>query len=219
MRGLQNREREQFCSEPRRSLRRQFLAETNVAHHHIFSQVYFLYKQEDHLAAKRQLLEKYDVSKSDIDTTWNCNSTCINMLPRDILPFVTGALKEFGDELGKSAKVFIDAAWINFYREGAFQELHNHVGHGCQLALVYFLNYNQQEDGRFYFYDTNTEIVSSDLATLFNGPVGSFGSIVYPNVAEGDILIFPSYLHHGVSPHNAAQVRATVSCNLSFKLK
>ena len=185
--------------------------------HRIFPQLYFSYKQENHLQAKQQLLEKYDVARAELDGNWNCNSTRIHAAPGDILPIITPALKSLGHELKKSAKIFIVSCWINFYKKGSFQELHNHAGGGCQLALVYFLNYEKETDGRFYFYDTNTEMVSNDLTTLFSGAIGSFGSVLHPNVDEGDVLIFPSYLHHGVGPHNGEGVRITVSCNLSFR--
>ena len=189
-----------------------------MAHHVLFPQMYFSYKQERHLEVKQRLLEKYDVSSSDSVSKWNCNSTCIDISPDEILPVITPALRSFGKEIQKSPQVFVTAAWINFYRKGAFQEVHNHVGNGCQLALVYFVNYNKAEDGKFYFYNTNTEIESADLPSLFNGPLGTFGSVVSPNVAEGDVLIFPSYLHHGVSPHNGENLRVTVSCNLTLRL-
>jgi hypothetical protein len=189
-----------------------------MAHHHMFSEVYFNYRLKNHAEVKRRLLEQYNVSDSENEAKWNCNSTRIELTRDDILPSVTPALKEFGDELRKSAKIFMDSCWMNFYRMGAFQELHNHVVGGCQLALVYFLNYNKKTDGKFYFYNTNTEIISTEIATLLSGPVGSFGSVLYPKVDEGDVLIFPSYMHHGVSPHNGDDLRVTVSCNLRFQI-
>ena len=191
-----------------------------MSHQHLFGDIYFKYQLSQHDEVKQMLLAKYDVNSSEYDDKWNCNSTRISMSPNEMLPLVTPTLKEFGDEIRKSAKVFMDTCWINFYRPGAFQEIHNHVGHGCQLALVYFVNYNKETDGKFYFYNTNTQIVSNDLALLLSGgPLGSFGSVVYPDVDEGDVIMFPSYLHHGVSPHGGETLRVTVSCNLSFQLK
>ena len=190
-----------------------------MAVNRIFPQVFFSYKQENHSEAKTSLLEKYDLESAERDGSWNCNSTRVHAKPGDVLPIITPALKNFGQELQKSAKIYIISCWINFYKPGSFQELHNHAGGGCQLALVYFLNYQKGQDGRFYFYDTNTELVSNGLVDLFSGPIGSFGSVLHPNVDEGDILIFPSYLHHGVGPHNGEGIRVTVSCNLAFQTK
>ena len=38
----------------------------------------------------------------------------------------------------------------------------------------------------------------------------------WPNVKAGDIILFPSYLLHGVSPHKLRKPRTTISFNLQF---
>ena len=42
------------------------------------------------------------------------------------------------------------------------------------------------------------------------------GRCNYPDIKEGDIIIFPGYLDHGVSPHNSDSKRITLSCNFNF---
>ena len=37
----------------------------------------------------------------------------------------------------------------------------------------------------------------------------------YPDVEEGTIIIFPSYLYHGVSPQKSEDERITIVCNIS----
>ena len=189
-----------------------------MTHHKIFPDVYFSYRHPDHQSAKQTLLNRFSADRADREQAWNCNSTRLNISRDDALPIIIPTLQDFGRELNKAAQVVVDHAWLNFYREGSFQEIHNHVGAGCQLALVYFVSYDSDSDGRFYFYDTNTQMVSSDLPALFDGPVGKFGCVVQPKIQEGDVIIFPSYLHHGVSPHTSAHLRVTLSCNLRFRL-
>ena len=40
----------------------------------------------------------------------------------------------------------------------------------------------------------------------------------YPEIQEGDVIIFPSYLLHGVRPHMSDTQRITLAINFSFDI-
>ena len=99
-------------------------------------------------------------------------------------------------------------AWLNKYERGDSQEVHTHIGgDDCTFSLAYFAQY-AENDAKFIFYDPDQ--------TKHLGNYSKHYSTVntwFPDVQEGDIIIFPSWLHHQVDVHRSDTTRITVSAN------
>tara|TARA_Y100000401_G_scaffold85159_1_gene70433 strand:+ start:234 stop:812 length:579 start_codon:yes stop_codon:yes gene_type:complete len=112
--------------------------------------------------------------------------------------------------------LFISSAWRNTYYKDYYQELHDHYDvDGSDLSGVVFLNDYEEGASQFYFYNKYRSELSTSWLKLFNTT-----GFQYRNAAirpkAGDVLLFPSYLLHGVTPHKLDNPRQTVSFNLSF---
>ena len=98
--------------------------------------------------------------------------------------------------------------WVNTYRMGSFQEIHDHRGH--DFSCVFFANINSNF-GSFYFYDRDSNSLPRSWDKIMNIP-----SSFYPDLKTGDIIFFPSDMLHGVTPHKSDEVRKTLACNFNF---
>ena len=104
-------------------------------------------------------------------------------------------------------------AWMNVYHRGNSQEIHTHCGgNNPAFSCAYFLQYDPEKDGRFCFYDPSQDIHQGYFTKHYPATNNWF-----PDVKEGDIVIFPSYLHHLVSPQpDTDTARITVSANFTL---
>ena len=103
-------------------------------------------------------------------------------------------------------------AWLNKYERGDSQEVHTHIGaDNCTFSCSYFAQY-ALNDARFLFYDPDQTKHLGDFTKHYDGVVNTW----FPDVQEGDIIIFPSWIHHQVEPHRSDTTRITVSAN--FKI-
>ena len=103
-------------------------------------------------------------------------------------------------------------AWLNKYERGDSQEVHTHIGaDNCTFSCSYFAQY-ALNDARFLFYDPDQTKHLGEFTKHYDGVVNTW----FPDVQEGDIIIFPSWIHHQVEPHRSDTTRITVSAN--FKI-
>jgi len=106
--------------------------------------------------------------------------------------------------------------WYNIYIKDEYQEYHHHVGFAkkrSDLSFVHFLNYDSNLHGKIIFQDPLIIARSSCVDSIFDGCTDTF----IPEVEEGDMLIFPSYLMHCVKPSNISTPdypRVTISGNV-----
>jgi hypothetical protein len=106
--------------------------------------------------------------------------------------------------------------WYNIYLKDEYQEYHHHVGFDkkrTDLSFVHFLNYDANSHGKTIFQDPLIIARSSCIDSTFGG----YTDIFIPEVEEGDMLVFPSYLIHCVKPTNISTPdypRVTISGNV-----
>ena len=128
-----------------------------------------------------------------------------------LFPSIDLFLKHIG--VKKSVKVKLLDIWKNTYNKDSFQEIHDHVDSESQFSGCIFLEDQTKDTSKFYFYNRdNTEL------TLWREIMNDerLGNKWWPDVKAGDIILFPSYLLHGVSPHKLRKPRTTISFNLQF---
>ena len=159
---------------------------------------------------------KVDRKKSE-EVTWNrnCNVKVEVLYPDQVIKFLRPTLDIFFSQFNFSVGVNVDQIWRNTYERGGFQEIHDHSGYG-DLSGCLFLEDSRSSDGKFYFYNRHGSEVNMVWNKLLKSSTfGCIESVNY-NLAPkaGDVLLFPSYMLHGVTPHNSKKPRRTVSFNI-----
>ncbi len=90
----------------------------------------------------------------------------------------------------------IKKSWITRLKEGKSFALHNHIMHDIS--------------GCYYYNSTG---VNGDLFFEIDGPWGGQHSL---SPEEGEIILFPSWLKHGVTTNNTNDVRISVVFDIVF---
>lgn len=114
----------------------------------------------------------------------------------------------------KEFNVDIDTIWYNVYTDGEYQEVHDHLGtplRPSHFSFIHFLSFDEKIHQVPEFHDP--------LAQLRNLSVeldrSRCGDVYVPNITEGDLLMFPSYLQHCVPPGKKTNYpRITLSFNI-----
>jgi len=121
----------------------------------------------------------------------------------------------------------IDEIWFNYYIDGEYQEQHSHIDSaGDQrrkddklpptFSCVHFLCYDKEVHNPLTFKDP----MSMTRSHSFEFESHQHDDLHYPDISEGDMIMFPSYLEHEVkagkpTPNNP---RITISFNLRLYL-
>ena len=128
-------------------------------------------------------------------------------------PLFGPSLEIFFSELEldmSNLRVYCPEIWRNTYSRNYFQEIHDHIP--SHLSGVLFLNDEQEGDGRFFFYNEGCTEVSREWREIGFGWDRKF-----IKAERGKLLLFPSYMLHGVAAHKSDNIRKTVAFNLGFK--
>ena len=108
-------------------------------------------------------------------------------------------LDQFGNKF--CSRFQIKSLWCQKYRKGNSHGIHNHGSIGFS--------------GIFY-----AQLKETHKATRFILPFADFtnGNALdhYPNVKEGDVLFFPSFLLHGADPTTSDEERIIFSFNIEI---
>jgi len=114
----------------------------------------------------------------------------------------------------KEFKYKINKIWYNVYRDGEYQEEHDHLGntfHQSHFSCIHFLSYNKEEHQPPEFRDPLSQLRNLSIEFESN----KCGEVYVPQVEEGDLLMFPSYLIHRVLPCKKTEYpRITISFNI-----
>ena len=155
------------------------------------------------------------VSSTYFKETWLTNYDSIDY---DIL--IQIIKKEFQKLLEKQKAHFEDIIvhrpWMNVYKKFDFQEPHDHIGETSQFSCIYFAQYNPKCDAKLYFMNPKQQIHTLiGMDKIMNNK--NYNNIFYPDIVEGQILIFPSYMYHGVTVQKCDEnPRITIAANLSI---
>lgn len=112
--------------------------------------------------------------------------------------------------------IIVYPPWLNVYNKFDFQEPHDHIGTTSQFSCIYFLQYDSTCDAKLYFNNPNRQIHELiGMNKIFNNK--NYQNNFYPEISEGQLLIFPSYMVHGVSvQHSDNKPRITIAANISI---
>ena len=161
------------------------------------------------LSEVNKIESKVDLNEKNVHS-WggNCNVKTVSLDKDKWIPFLNPAIKQFSVQVGINHLVSIDDPWINFYKRNYFQEVHHHAN--SDFATVLCLN-SGENFAKFYFQNRLTGLIPPKIKEL-----AGIGDSWYPSMEPGDMLFFPSYLLHGVTPHQSDDIRKTLSFNITI---
>lgn len=131
------------------------------------------------------------------------------------IPSINNYLEQLQIE-GNSINIQLRGLWRNVYHKHCFQETHDHTPH--HLSGVLFLTDEQPGDSQFYFFNRQYSEVPNVWRQLKKGDNIVFGGRYWIKAQRGRIVLFPSYLMHGVTAHKSDHRRRTASFNLDINL-
>tara|TARA_Y100001963_G_scaffold102450_1_gene141006 strand:+ start:1021 stop:1584 length:564 start_codon:yes stop_codon:yes gene_type:complete len=184
---------------------------------HIFSNSFYLLFS---LPNKKEVFESVTNSKyvnkeltSRIKWNENCRVEVEELYADKVGHLLVPSIELFLEHIGAKKSVSLLSIWKNTYNKDGFQEIHDHVNKEAQLSGCIFLEDQTKDTSRFYFYNRhNTELVI--WKEIMNDQ--TLNNSWSPNIKAGDIIFFPSYMLHGVTPHKLRKPRTTISFNLKF---
>lgn len=121
---------------------------------------------------------------------------------------VRGALAALVTIEGKVEAPGVIDAWANVNERGHANALHIHPG--CSWSGVYYVAVEPDSAGEIYFIDPRTEAL---MGTQAYSPYAVNNR---PSVTPkpGMLLVFPSFLYHGVYPYAGKAPRISIAFNL-----
>ncbi|MBC7971247.1 MAG: 2OG-Fe(II) oxygenase family protein [Verrucomicrobia bacterium] len=188
--------------------------------HHLFPTALFAFNLQDYATLNQQLLETiYQLKQLDPGYEasnvlgWHSKSNLFTLA--EINPFqalTDAAILEVAQAVGYG-DVQIKAAncWANVNPKYASNKIHDHAN--CLFSGVYYVK-TPKESGNLMFYDPRS------ARTFYKPIVSNFTTYTADAVAhaaeEGLMLIFPSWLKHGVEPNLSDDDRVSISFNYVF---
>ena len=150
----------------------------------------------------------YEVDNDKFEWGKRCSVDKILLKWEEYMDLLKPSIELFANDLDTSIKYTMYNPWMNLYKRGDHQEVHEHSGN--DISCVFFAN-SGEGFSEFYFKDRNSIFLTEKVKRLIN-----YKNVYVPDVKEGDIIFFPSNLEHGVSPHNSDVTRRTLSVNLTL---
>jgi len=97
--------------------------------------------------------------------------------------------------------------WMTEYGKGDFAHMHTHVP--CDVSGVYYVKTpNQKGNGDIFFLNPNQMQNTYVYRHL--------GDRQWYNPKEGDLILFPSWIQHGVIPNKSEDDRVSIAFNWNF---
>jgi uncharacterized protein (TIGR02466 family) len=111
-------------------------------------------------------------------------------------------------------------SWFHVTRKGGYFGPHNHPLHSW--SGVYCVSHHgddpESDSGKLTFIDPLMQFnMYVDMANFKLQPPFQMGTRMY-RLSPGDLVLFPSWLLHEVTPYEGDDVRITVAFNTRFKL-
>ena len=128
---------------------------------------------------------------------------------QDYMELLAPSIELFAEEFKVIFNYTLYDPWINLYKRGDHQEVHGHPSH---LSGVFIAN-DGEDFSQFYFLDKDNFSASTSPSL---GKILDYDCDHSVQLKAGDIMFFPGYMLHGVSPHKSDIIRKTLSFNLDI---
>jgi len=169
----------------------------------LFSLSYFKYEVEDWDIKKKEffnLLGGSSQERDEMDFYFTSRRSKNKICLESFSNLIFNQLKKFANELHHSVK--IDDVWSVTYKGGDHQTVHNHGSSGYSGVL--YLDFDSSIHESTYF------------VCPWNIPENDRTYIFTPDVSEGDIFIFPSFIRHFCPPNKNFKDRTIMSFDMSI---
>lgn len=129
---------------------------------------------------------------------------------KELSDFILGEINKFGNELGYDYDRYrFTQSWLSIKYPGQHHTSHSHPN--SLISGVFYYGDIQNETPQIEFLDAVLSVNTSRIAPRYKKGVDT--SKVKINLEPGLLLLFPSYLHHGVSMNNTNSARTSVAFN------
>ena len=125
-----------------------------------------------------------------------------NSYVNEITDILSDELSWFGNDY--SCNPHIVRAWYERALPYMYHPVHNH-GHGG-FSAVLFIEYNKHYHRPTNFIAPFDHFITGEQLTY------------EPHVEEGDLILFPSFLHHYTHPHTSEHRRTVLSFNITVDM-
>ena len=128
--------------------------------------------------------------------------------------YLIPSIDRFSSMIGGDLEWSVQHCWMNLYKKGDYQEPHDHTGYqDVNLCCVFVAN-SGKDFSEFSFYDVHHGRLGPFWASVFDSKgVLSFNESA---INAGDIIFFPPYTFHAVTPHKSDIIRTTFSANITI---
>ena len=184
---------------------------------HIFSKSFYLFID---IPNRKEVFEtltnpKYIDKEATSIIEWNkeCRVKVEELYVDKVGHLLVPSMELFLQHIRSKKSISLINIWKNTYNKDGFQDIHDHVDNHAHVSGCIFLEDQTKDTSKFYFYNRdNTEL------TLWREIMNDerLQNKWFPNIKAGDIIFFPSYMLHGVTPHKLRKPRTTISFNLQF---
>ena len=140
---------------------------------------------------------------------WQSNDIKDEKIFKDLFSEIDNSIKS--TEL-KIKTLIIRQAWCNVNRKNNWNIIHNHGQYN--LSAIYFVQ-KPKDSGSLALRDPRAILTASwggwadKIYDLTNE-----NAVIYLNTAEKDLIIFPSFLDHFVSPSNTDEERISIAMDI-----
>lgn len=189
--------------------------------HTLFPTALFSFKLKDYETLNRQLLQViYALKAADPGHTlsnvlgWHSKVNLFDLPElQEFKHLVNGAIAQAAQAIGYGDVKIIPAnCWANVNPKYASNKIHDHAN--CLLSGVYYVK-TPPDSGHLVFYDPRQAktFYKPNVSTL----TPYIGDAVNYVSEAGMLLIFPSWLKHGVEPNLSEDDRVSISFNYVFQ--
>jgi uncharacterized protein (TIGR02466 family) len=187
----------------------------------LFPTPVFSFKLQDYQVLNQQLLEtiyqlkeiEKGAERTSFPLGWQSETSLFD-LPQfqDFKKLIDNAVLETAKAIGYGdVKMQPDRCWANVNPKYAGNTVHDHPN--CLFSGVYYVK-TPPDSGVLTFYDPrNARVFMQPTVTSFTPYIADAIDI---EVQEGVIVIFPSWLKHGVAPNLSDRDRVSLSFNYVF---
>lgn len=188
--------------------------------HNLFPTALFVFNLKDHEKLDQQLLKTiFGLKQSDPGYVasnvlgWHSKSNLFDL--EEVKPFkqlVDEAIAQVAQAVGYgNVRIAAANCWANVNPKYASNKIHDHAN--CLFSGVYYIK-TPKDSGSLMFYDPRS------ARTFYKPNVQTFTAYTADAVAHvaeaGLLLIFPSWLKHGVEPNLSDEERVSISFNYVF---
>jgi len=171
-----------------------------------------IHKQIKEIILRGQHNDEYKSwSLCNVDSTFFNTSILLNEIEPEYRTLMEKEIKKHITNINGDLDCVVQDLWHNVYKKGDYQEPHHHMNNSnLSLSCIYCVI---ESDAKLYFTNNNFRIqYLSNIQKIYNSE--NYKEYYYPKMTEGSLIIFPSYLYHGVTPQKSESQRITIAGNI-----